>query len=399
MTDFTAISPRMPTMAIIQGECHPRFDALRAELEKQLDSRNELGAAIVLNVDGTNVVDIWGGYTDEARTNPWTKDTITNVWSCTKTIATLAALVQASRGKLDLDAPVAQYWPEFAQNGKDKVLVRHFLSHTAGVPGWAERMSVEELYDLKASTDKLEKQAPLWEPGRVSGYHAISQGHLIGELIRRTSGKTMKQFVADEIAGPLNADFQIGALEEDWSRIAPIIPPPTIPIDFASLDPKSPTFKAFANPPLDATWALRPEWRRADLSAVNGHANARSLVRILSSITKGGTNDGCKILTPRIIEKIFEVQVDGMDVVNEAPLRFGTGYCLTGGTTSQTIDWLPPGRVCFWGGWGGSLVLMDLDRKVTFSYVMNKMGSGIFGSERTEAYTRAVYKTLGVEGY
>ncbi|KIW37019.1 uncharacterized protein PV06_10652 [Exophiala oligosperma] len=386
-------------MAKAQGECHPCFDALRAELEKQIASGDELGASIVLNVDGTNVVDIWAGYTDEARTKPWTKDTITNVWSCTKTVATLAALLQVSRGKLDLDAPVAQYWPEFAQNGKEKVLVRHFLSHTAGLPGWTEPITVEELCDLKVSTDRLEKQAPVWEPGRVSGYHAISQGHLIGELIRRTSGKTMKQFVADEIAGPLQADFQIGAVEEDWSRIAPIIPAPTMPIDFASLDPKSPTFMAFANPPLDATWALRPKWRRADLSGANGHANARSLVRILSSITKGGTNDGVENLTPQIIEKIFEVQADGMDVVDQVPLRSGIGYGLTGGTTSQSIDWLPQGRVCFWGGWGGSLILMDLDRKVTFSYVMNKMGSGIFGSERTEAYTRIVYKALGVEGF
>jgi len=224
-------------------------------------------------------------------------------------------------------------------------------------------------------------------------------GHLIRELIKRVSGKPLKQFVAEEIAGPLGADFQIGALEKDWPRVSAVIPPPPLPFPFDQMDQNSPTVKTFNNPPMDARVALLPEWKRADLGAVNGHANARSLARVLSTITLGGSVDGVKLLSPKTIDLIFEEQANGTDLVIGLPMRFGKGYGLTGGGTSQTIPWLPKGRVCFWGGWGGSLVLMDLDRKVTFSYVMNKMGTGILGNVNTELYVKAVYKALGVEGY
>lgn len=387
-------------MATIEGHCDPRFDQLKATLEAQLTSGNELGAAIVINIDGKNVVDIWGGYSDEARTQPWTKDTIVNVWSCTKNIAALVALIQVDRGVLDLDAPVAKYWPEFAQNGKDKVLIRHILSHTSGVAGWEGPTTWEEVYDLSTSVDRLAKQAPWWEPGTAFGYHANNMGHLIGEVMRRTSGKPMKQFVADEITGPLGADFQIGAQEKDWSRIAAVVPPPPLPIDFSTMDPNSMTVKVLANPAPGATRANTPEWRRADMAAINGHGNARSLVRVLSAITLGGTVDGVTLLSPGTIGRIFQKQADGTDLVTGIPMTFGIGYGLTDGAIAQGVPWLPKGgKVCFWSGWGGSTVIMDLERKVTFSYVMQKMGNGIVGSERTEAYVRAAYKALGVDGY
>jgi CubicO group peptidase (beta-lactamase class C family) len=382
-------------MATVEGHCDPRFAALRATLAEQIASGNELGASIVLNIDGENVVDIWGGHADEARTQPWHRDTITNVWSSTKTVAALAILIQVSRGKLDVDAPVADYWPEFAQNGKQGVKVKHLLSHTSGVSGWDQPVTGDDIFDLPTAVARLEKQAPWWEPGTASGYHAINYGHLLGELIRRTAGKSMKRFVADEIAGPLRADFQIGADEKDWPRIAPVVPPPPAPFDLTQMDPDSPAVKTFTGPPLDATQALRPEWRRADMAGVNGHGNARSLAQILSTVTRGGG----QLLSAETVDQIFDVQADGTDLVIGIPLRFGTGYGLTGGGTATSVPWLPQGKICFWGGWGGSIGLMDLDRKVTFTYVMNKMGAGILGSDRTEAYVRAAYKALGVEGY
>lgn len=386
-------------MAKIQGHADAPFENLRTLLEEQIASGDELGASIVLNIDGKNVVDIWGGYFDEERTKPWEKDTLVNVWSSTKTVATLAALIQVERGQLDLDAPVSKYWPEFAENGKEGVLVRHFLSHTSGVSGFKDPITPEEIQDLSISVPRLSKQAPFWKPGTASGYHAVVMGHLIGELIRRTSGKPMKQFVAEEIAGPLGADFQVGALEKDWPRISPVLPPPPSPIDFSTLDKNSPTYLSLGNPPMDAKIANTPGWRRADMTGVNGTANARSLVRMLSIITLGGTIDGKKYLSPQTIEKIFEEQANGTDLVIGVPLRIGTGYGLTGGGTSQTIDWLPKGKVCFWGGWGGSLIIMDLDRKATFSYTMNKMGAGILGNVNSEKYLKAVYKAFGAEGY
>ncbi|KIW50319.1 hypothetical protein, variant [Exophiala xenobiotica] len=385
----------------VQGHCNPRFASLKSELESQLKSGNELGASIVVNIDGENVVDIWGGHADSAHTLPWDRDTIANVWSSTKTITTLAALIQISRGHLDPDAPVSKYWPEFAQNGKDKVLVRHFLSHTSGVSGWEGPITWPEIYDPVTSVERLAAQAPWWEPGTASGYHAVNMGHLIGELIKRTSGKTLKQFVSDEIATPLGADFQIGAAEQDWPRVASLVPPPPAAFDFSKLDPNSPTVKTFANPVMDATNAHTPEWRRADLGAVNGHGNARSLVRILSTaVTLGKVDsDGVRLLSPETIDRIFKVQADGTDVVIGIPVCFGTGYGLTSGGTATSVPWLPQGKVCFWPGWGGSIVIMDLERKITFAYVMNKMGPGILGSDRTEAYVKAAYKALGLDGY
>ncbi|KIW73006.1 hypothetical protein PV04_01161 [Phialophora macrospora] len=378
----------------VQGHADPPFEKLKQALEDKIASGEELGASIVLNIDGKNVVDIWGGCFDEAKTQPWQSDTITNVWSSTKTIGTFALLVAHDRGLLSVDDPVAKYWPEFAANGKEGVLVRHLMSHTSGVSGWEDPITTEEITDVARSTARLATQAPWWEPGTASGYHAVNMGHLMGEVLRRATGKPMKQFVAEEIAGPVGADFQIGALEKDWPRVSPVIPPPPLPFDLAKLDPKSPTVKTFGNPPMDARKALDPAWRQSDMAAVNGHANARSLNRILSAIPNGGAVDGVKLLSPETIDLIFRQQSDGPDLVIGLPLRFGIGYAISGGGTTQSVPWMPAGKLCFWGGWGGSLEIMDLDRKVTFTYVMNKMGEGILGNSRSQEYVQLVWKIL-----
>jgi CubicO group peptidase (beta-lactamase class C family) len=213
-------------MAEIHGTCDDRFESVRNALAKNLDSGDELGASIVLDLDGDIVIDMWGGFRDQEQTVPWDEHTITNVWSSTKTVTSLAALTLVERGQLDVDAPVARYWPQFAANGKEGVLVRHLMSHSSGVSGLEQPAKVEDLYDWEQSTSRFASQAPWWEPGTASGYHALNFGHLIGEVVRRVSGKSLKQFVAEEIAGPLGADFQIGAVESDWGRIADVVPPP-----------------------------------------------------------------------------------------------------------------------------------------------------------------------------
>ena len=227
-------------MADIHGRCEGRFEGVRAALARNLDSGEELGASLVLDIDGDIVIDMWGGFCDEARTVPWAEHTITNVWSTTKTVTSLAALMLVDRGQLELDAPVARYWPEFAATGKQDILVRHFMSHSSGVSGLDQPAVIEDLYDWEKATSRMAAQAPWWEPGAAAGYHALNYGHLVGELVRRISGKPLKQFVAEEIAGPLGADFQIGAAEGDWGRIAPVVPPPPLPIDLAAMDPDQP---------------------------------------------------------------------------------------------------------------------------------------------------------------
>src|SRR5580700_96354 len=303
----------MTTMAELLGKCDDQFEGLRAALARNLDSGEELGASLVLDIDGEIAVDIWGGFRDEARTQPWDADTITNVWSTTKTVTSLAALMLVDRGELDVDAPVARYWPEFAAAGKDGVLVRHLLSHTSGVSGLDQPAVVDDLYDWDKSTARFAAQAPWWEPGTASGYHALNFGHLIGEVLRRITGTSLKQFVADEIAGPLGADFQIGAIEADWSRIAPVVPPPPLPFDLTALPADSPTVRTMTGPVANASDANTPAWRQADIGAANGHGNARSVARIMSAISRGGAVDGVRLLGPETIELIFREQANGID--------------------------------------------------------------------------------------
>jgi CubicO group peptidase (beta-lactamase class C family) len=379
-----------PAMAAVTGTCDKRFELVRDTLAQQLELE-ELGASICVDVGGSVVVDIWGGWCDVDRSRPWKEDTITNVWSTTKTVTNLAALMLIDRGQLDAYTPVADYWPEFAAGGKDRIEVRHVLSHTSGVSGWEAPFEVADMYDWELATGRLAAQRPWWEPGTASGYHASNQGHLVGELVRRVTGVPLKQFVAQEIAGPLGADFQIGAVPADWDRIAPVVAPPPLPIDLATLDLDSPMLKTFTGPALPAATANTPEWRHADMGATNGHANARSVTRVIKTLALGGSVDGKRLLSPDTIELIFDEQSHGVDLVLAVPLRFGIGYALP---ETETVPYVPQGRCCYWGGWGGSVIIADLDRQVTISYMMNSMAPGIIGSDRSEAYVRAIEACL-----
>src|SRR6478672_2764731 len=303
------------------GTCSARFDPLRELFAAKLESGEDLGASLAVNIDGEMVVDLWGGWADEARTVPWTENTIANIFSTTKSMTSLAALVLVDRGELDLDATVAKYWPEFAANGKAGIKVRHLLSHTSGVSGWEQPITLEDMYDWDKSTALLAAQAPWWEPGTASGYHALNYGHLIGEVIRRITGQRLGEFFAAHIAGPLGADFHIGLPPSEFHRVANVVPPPAAPADApkfdpTQLDPNSVAFKTWTNPPdvpLESSWTER--WRRADIGAANGHGNARSAARLQSAVACGGEVDGLRLLSPQTIDRIFEVQSNGIDLV------------------------------------------------------------------------------------
>ena len=377
-------------MAEVQGSCDDRFTAVREALARNLDGE-ELGASVAVDLDGETVVDLWGGFRDQERTTPWTQDTIVNVWSTTKCVLSLAALMLVERGELDVYAPVGDYWPEFSAKGKKNVEVRHLMSHTSGVPAWEQPFSIKDMYDWETACERLAAQRPWWEPGTASGYHAANQGHLVGEVIRRITGRTFKQFVAEQIAGPLGADFQVGARQSDWDRIAPVVPPPR-PDPNPDADPTSVAMRTWTGPVMSTKATTTPEWRAADLGALNGHSNARGVLDVMRVVTLGGEAGGRRLLSEKTIDLIFDVQADGVDLVLEAPFTFGIGYALT---PAPSVPYLPEGRVAWWGGWGGSLVIMDLDRRLTFSYMMNRMGAGLLGSERAESYVRAVYSALG----
>jgi CubicO group peptidase (beta-lactamase class C family) len=267
------------TTGALHGHYDSRFEDLVAALADEVTTGGELGAAIAIDIDGELVVDIWGGYADKAKTRDWSEDTIVNVFSSTKNVTSLAALVLIDRGLLDPFAPVAKYWPEFAANGKDHVEVRHILSHTSGVSGWETPFSLEDVYDREQSTARLAGQAPWWPPGTACGYHALTSGHLIGEVVRRITGKPLKEFVREEIAAPLGADFQIGARSHDYARIAELVPPPPLDVPFDVVPADHPMRKTFAAIPPTSETALAAEttgWRQAEIGSANGHGNARS---------------------------------------------------------------------------------------------------------------------------
>ncbi|MFI6168768.1 serine hydrolase domain-containing protein [Nocardia sp. NPDC051052] len=375
------------------GCCTDQFAGVREELANQLASGEELGAAICVTVDGEPVVDLWGGYRDIERTVPWTEDTLVNVFSISKTMTALAALLLVDRGELDVRQRVGHYWPEFAANGKGDIEIRHILGHTSGVSGWERPIELADIYDTEAASARLAAQPPWWEPGTASGYHALNYGHLVGEVIRRITGRGLGQFFAEELAGPLSADFHIGTGAEHHHRIAPLVPPPMLEFDMASLDQTSILVKTLTSPLLDLQEANSAAWRQAEIGAVNGHGNARSVARVQALVSNGGVLDGRRMLSEKTISLIFEQQSDGADLALLVPLRFGIGYGLP---QPQTAPQVPDGRVCWWAGLGGAIVVNDLDRRITFAYTMNKMAPGLIGSARADAYLRSVFTAVGV---
>jgi CubicO group peptidase (beta-lactamase class C family) len=307
-------------------------------------------------------------------------------------MTSLCALLLVERRELDVDAPVARYWPEFAAAGKGGVLVRHLLGHTSGVSGWAQQVSTEDLFDWDKSTSLLAAQAPWWQPGSASGYHALNYGHLVGEVVRRITGQRLGRFFAEQIAAPLGADFHIGLAPSEFHRVANVVPPPPLPIDLAALDPNGAMFKTFTNPMPDASASWSDGWRQADIGAANGHGNARSVARVQSIVACGGEVGGVRLLSPRTVNMIFQPQAHGVDLVLQLPLKMGLGYGLP---EPAVAPFIPQRRICFWGGWGGSMVLVDVDRRITFAYMMNKMAPGIVGGPNVAALATSFYEIVG----
>lgn len=375
-------------MTEIHGFCDEQFAPVREAFEANFAERGDVGASAAVSLEGEMVVDLWGGHRDAERTLPWEQNTIVNVYSTTKTMAALCALVLADRGELDLYAPVGRYWPEYACNGKEATEVRHFLSHSAGLSGMDEPMSGDDLYDWDKMVDALARQAPWWEPGTASGYHALTQGYLIGEVVRRITGRTLGRFFAEEIAGPLGADFHIGTGEEHFPRIGELIPPPAGPAQEMPQD--SIAGRTFANPLARATVSGTAGWRRAEIPAANGHGNARSVVRAQTPVANGGRAFGHTLMSEGGCRRVFDEQANGRDLVLGVPIRFGMGY----GLTSDLMPMGPNPHIAYWGGWGGSSVVVDQDARLCVSYVMNRMEGSLLGDRRGFSITQAAYQSL-----
>jgi CubicO group peptidase (beta-lactamase class C family) len=374
---------------MIEGFTAKKFEAVQTAFAANFADGHDVGASVAIVHQGEIVVDLWGGYTDATKTQEWQRDTLINVWSTTKTMTALCVLMLADQGSLDVDAPVAKYWPEFAANGKENVLVRHVMAHTAGLPGWDEPMTAETLYDWDKTCANLAAQAPWWTPGDGSGYHAISQGYLAGEIVRRVSGKTLGTFFAEQVAGPLGADFHIGTNQAQDHRVIPVIPPPSGAIDAALQGIGGIALRALGNPKMNAETSATIPWRRAEIPAAGGHGNARSVAIAQSAVSHGGTSIGRRLLTDGATDVIFREQCNGTDRVLLTPLRHGIGW----GLPNEAVP-LPNEKCCWWGGWGGSLVVNDLENGLTFAYVMNRMLEGTSGDNRAGSLLMSMYMSL-----
>jgi CubicO group peptidase (beta-lactamase class C family) len=373
---------------VVDGTCSDAFLPLRDLLEENLASGEDTGAGLAVVHDGELVVDLWGG---EARPGqPWTHDTLTHVWSLSKVMTTLAVLVLVERGALDLDAPVARYWPDFGAHGKDQVLVRQLLGHTSGVPGWTKQVSVEEVLDLEHSEALLADQEPWYEPGTAPAYQIICHGHLVDGLVRGATGRTLAEVVHQDVMAPFSGGFLLGVPEEQLGLCADLIAPPGSSVDYTTLGPDHFLIRTVPNPLLTAAVCNTEQWRRGSVAGMGGHGTARGIALAQALISHGGSVGGVDLLSPATVERVLEVQSEGVDQVLTVPVRFGVGFALP----MSSAPAIPEGRVCWWTGYGGAVVVNDLDRRTTLAYVPNKLATHLVSSPRTDAYVRTAFACL-----
>ena len=394
---------------MVHGDCDPKFAEVKDEFERNLAERGDIGASVCVTVKGEQVVDLWGGIADPETGREWDKDTVGVVWSCTKGAAALCAHILASRGLLDLDAPVAMYWPEFAQAGKQHIPVRMLLSHQAGLAAIAEPLAPGAFYDWDLICAALARQEPFWTPGTRHGYHALTFGHLVGEVVRRISGKSLGTFFREEVAAPLGADFWIGFPQDVEPRVAPNIPHnlPTpgddVPLALITsmTDPKSLQALVYGNHGgvLDPGEANTWRFHAAEIPAANGISNARGLATMYRPLSLGGEYGGARLVPEDAIPAMSAVASAGIDAFGMAPTRFALGFVKgfdnrrqrPGDRESVLLSESAFGHL----GFGGSFGFADPGARMSFGCTMNKQIAFQVLDARGQALVDATYRSLG----
>lgn len=383
----------------VEGMCDSSLRHVRDAFAENFERNGEVGAAVAVTIDGSPVVDMWAGYADAARTRPWTGDTIVNVASTTKGLTAICAHRLVDHGLVDLEAPVALYWPEFAEAGKDRIPVRFLLSHQAGLPAIESPLPTEAIYDWDRMTRALAAQAPWWDPGTQHGYHVFTFGWLVGEVVRRITGKSLGTYWRNEIAAPLGIDCHIGLPAELDSRVAEFITAPPLPREESQLEEElikhaEPMVqKAYSNPPKTVADMNTVAWRRAEIPAGNAHTDARSLACVYGALASGGAVDGVTVLSRESIERARTEQVNGPDpVLFGRPTRFGLGFALP----IEGSGFRAAGAGAFGHpGAGGSIGFADPEARIGFGYVMNQMQPGMPPDARALSLIDALYTALG----
>jgi CubicO group peptidase (beta-lactamase class C family) len=372
--------------ANVEGFTALGWERVRDAFAANFEQGREIGASYAVVRDGALVVDLWGGHRDRARTRRWSEDTLVNVWSTTKGLASLCVALLVERGKLSYEQTVASVWPEFAANGKSGLTVAQLLSHQGGLSGLREPIVARDFADHAKIASLLAAQAPFFAPG-TSGYHAITHGFLTGELVRRATGLTLGEFFRREIAEPLGADAWIGLPEREDARAAEIVPPEggaNMPL------PEHPAARAaLGNPPLDPALPNERWWRACELPAANGQANAKALARIYGVLARGGEQDGRRYLSRETLAEARRERVQGTDLVLQVPMQWAAGWMLNGlgiyGPNASTFAH---------AGWGGAFGAADPEAKLGIGYAMNQMFPNLMGDPRSLTLLEATYACL-----
>jgi CubicO group peptidase (beta-lactamase class C family) len=389
----------------VHGSCDPRFNQVKELFQHSFDGGAEIGAAICFVLDGRCVVDLWGGHCDLERTREWERDTLVNVYSTTKGMTALCANQLVERGLLDIEAPVAEYWPKFAAAGKERITVRWLLSHQAGLSGVRTPLPKNSLYDWELMCAALAAESPWWTPGDGHGYHAFTYGFLVGELVRRITGESLGIYFRKHVAEPLGADFHIGLAAEHDARTADLYsahignkpskagpaggstPSASGPwAEFARRmqDPTTLQWAALLNPAQDRDAVNTRAWRAAEIPAVNGHGTARALARIYGALARGGAIDGIRILQPQTIARAVMEECSGPERLfcGAVPMRFGLGFVLS--DSSHRYSRLSPNSRAFGhAGGGGSLGMADPDHAIGCGFTMNNMQASMVSAGAT----------------
>lgn len=392
----------------VHGSCEPKFQAVRQEFERNFEQRGEVGASVCVTVHGQTVVDLWGGKANAETDAAWNEDTVSIVFSSTKGATAICAHILASRGQLDLDAPVAKYWPEFAQSGKEHIPVKMLLNHQAGLPAVRDPLPQGAYADWDLMVNTLAKQEPFWEPGTRNGYHALTFGWLVGEVVRQASGKSLGSFFQDEIADPLGLDFWIGLPEDKEARVAPMIA--------AEPDPDSLFFQEIAKPGSLQSLVLlnsggymgaEPEYdtraaHAAEIGGAGGITNARGLAGMYEPLALGGKKGGVELVNADTLARMGRVSSStGRDAVLVMPTRFALGFMKTMDNRGESVgvqDSVLTSEEAFGHvGAGGSFGFADPKAGMSFGYTMNRMGAGASLNERGQSLVDAVYRALGYQ--
>jgi CubicO group peptidase (beta-lactamase class C family) len=373
----------------VNGAASAPFAAVAGAFADNFRQRGDVGAALAIVQDGEMVVDLWAGSLDAAGTRPWTRDAVVNIWSTSKAVTALCFAMLVDRGQAAYDEPVARWWPQFAVGGKGAITIAQLLSHQAGLCSFADPAVIEDYYDQPTAEARLAAQTPFWPPGSRSGYHAISIGTLANGLFRRIEGRSLGQFISQELSGPLGLDLTLGLPESEAGRRAEMIAPPELATATMATDMNPSQVAAYTNPPVEPLLPNTAAWRACEIPSANGFANARSLARLFGALAAHGEVNGRPLLSREVLAQATRERISGVDEVLGVPARWGAGFLLN-------TDGLygPEDKAFGHSGWGGSFVVVDPVRRAAIAYTMNRMGTDLVGDPRDVALIAAAYEGL-----